>query len=147
MDHEKLKDKLFALYDGELTGPGREEIERHLADCRECRQIYAQWQRTAKVLFRPSDIVPSEGFVRRVMARIEALEQPQAAPSWRANLRWFAPALGAAALLLFAMGSMQQTVSVEALLLEDGRDNISTEVVLACEPPTTDQIFDFIMEG
>ncbi len=56
MSHDTLKEKLFALYDGELTGEVRHEVEAHVANCSECRTAYAQWQQTASTFFRAPDV-------------------------------------------------------------------------------------------
>ena len=37
-DHDVLQRQLFALYDGELTGSARQEMEDHLAGCPACRE-------------------------------------------------------------------------------------------------------------
>ena len=122
MNHDAMKNMLFALYDGELAVADRREAEAHLAGCADCRQASVRWQRTARALFRAPDIHASDAFVRRVMGRIDALEEPRRAAPWIATLRWLAPAVSLAGLLL-VIGPMERAVSVETLLLGEETDD------------------------
>ncbi len=147
MDHAAMKDKVFALYDGELGQEARQEVEAHLKGCLECRAMYERWRTTARAFFKEPRPVPSEFFVQRVMDRIELWERPLPAPGPYARLRWLVPALGLAA-VLFAMmrpAQTQQPVSVEMLLLEGTPGPASW--VLSNATPNTDQMLGFAMEG
>ena len=146
-DHDALQRQLFALYDGELTGSARQEMEDHLAGCPACRERYTQWQRTARALFRVPDVHASEAFVHRLMARLDAWQRPQRAVPRLAAIRWLAPAVALAGLLLLMIGWPPESVSVETLLLADGQARGPIQFVLASEPPTTDQVFGIITEG
>ena len=37
MEHNAIKEQLFAFYDGELSPAVRQEVESHLSICEECR--------------------------------------------------------------------------------------------------------------
>ena len=147
MKHHLRQDQLFTLHDGELTGAARREAEAHLADCAVCRKTLAQWQRTANALFRAPDVHPSDAFVHQLMERIKALEQPRRAAPWVVAIRWLAPAVGLAGLLLLVLGPMERAVSVETLLLTEAREQAPTQFVLASEPSTMDDVLGSIMEG
>ncbi len=144
MNHQTLKDKMFALYDGELSGKELQEAQAHLASCQECGRAYAQWQRTAKTFFRVPEVEESEAFVHRVMERLEALNEPKpsrAWVTWSFPSRWFVPAMAVALLFILALGGVvapnPSPVSLETLLLSGEEENVL---------PTTDQLFGFIME-
>ncbi len=122
MDHDRLKDRLWLLYDGELGEPERREVLAHLESCPECRETSARWGRIAGALLPPPQVQPSEQFVQRVMARVEeAQTEPVWIGAWR--LRWLMPALGAglaATLLVFNLTSSPDApLSTDGLLLAD----------------------------
>lgn len=73
-DHESMKDRVFALHDGELPPADRAETERHLAACAECRSELDAWKRAAPALFPSLREEPPASFADRVMERLE--------PSW-----------------------------------------------------------------
>ena len=148
MDHKALQDQLFALYDGELTGAARRTVEDHLLDCAACRAVLAQWKQVAGVVFQPPAVAPSEAFVQGVMRRIApAAPRRSHLPRWILQGRWLVPAMGLA-VVLFVMtrGPIQQTVSVESLLLSDGRDPAALQQVLTGERPSADDVLGLLME-
>ncbi len=147
MDHEAMKEQVFALYDGELTGSVRRTVEVHLEQCEECRRTYASWERAAKIFFQPPHIQASKAFVEHVLNQIEAVEQPARASTRRQTVRWLIPALGLAAVLLLVMGSMRQPISVEALLLSEGQENGQSQLVFASEKPSVETVLDAILDG
>ena len=147
MNHTEIQDKLFALYDGELDGDARHEVEVHLVDCSECRQRYTQWQQTARALFQPPRIEVSEPFVYQVMDRLAVLEHPRHGRQWIRAIQWLVPAVGLAGLLFFVAGPAQRAISIETLLLGEGQENAPSQLVLASEPPNVDEVLGSIMEG
>ena len=147
MDHELMKERVLALYDGELTGDVRREAENHLAGCAECRRSYEQWRSMAKGLFRDPQVQPSELFVSWVMERIDALERFRHAVPWTIRLRWAVPAMALASLLLLVLGPAQRSVSIEALLLADAQESGVTQLVLASRQPAADEVDGSIMEA
>ena len=126
-DHTRMKEKVFAFYDGELEGEARLEAETHLKECAECQKRFEGWKTTAKQLFQEPVPLESEFFVRRVMEKVGALEMPHPVRR-RHHLRWLVPALTVATLLLVMIQPARESVSVEMLL------------------PTMDEVFDFGME-
>ncbi len=148
MNHAAMKEKVFALYDGELDPGARQDVEAHLGGCLECRAMHERWKRAAGVFFREPPPLSSEFFVQRLMDRIELSERPLPVIRWAASLRWLVPALGlAAALCAFLLWPIQarQPVSVEMLLLEGTPGPASW--VLSDKRPTADQILGFTLEG
>lgn len=116
MDHERLKDALFAYRDGELDEAGRREVGAHLDACAECRSALERWELAAKALLKSPRIDAREAFVGGVMARIAEAEREAEAP---AGFGWwltpgFALALGLAVLLW-----PQAAPSVDQLLLSE----------------------------
>lgn len=169
MTHGLLKEKLFALYDGELPEGERQEVLVHLDDCPECRQVYKRWEKIAKTFFRPPMPQTSEAFVQRVMERVETLTEPERVRRrvrwsarwirWQITSRvrwrpiavwWLVPALGlaAAALLLFISLQGQETlISTEDLLLADGHERSPSQWILVGETPQADDLLGIIIEG
>ena len=146
MNHPILKDKLFDLYDGELTGVARQEVQAHLADCASCRQTYEQWEKTAKAFFEAPVVEESEAFVQKLMKRVAALEEPEPEATWMGGFRWLVPALGLACLLLLFLRPVQSPLTIETLLLGDEQENVTARFLSAGEAPTMDQVFGFILE-
>ncbi|PIQ83414.1 MAG: hypothetical protein COV75_07750 [Candidatus Omnitrophica bacterium CG11_big_fil_rev_8_21_14_0_20_63_9] len=128
MDHDAIQAQLFSFYDGELAGDVRRTIETHLQGCAECRMLVAQWTRVAGRLFQAPAIQPSEAFVERTTRRIASTRpQPVRISRWLADRGWLIPAMGVAAafFLVMAQWPLQQTVSIESVLLshEEGADD------------------------
>ena len=146
MDHDTINERLMEWHDGALPAEVRREVEAHVAGCAECLAAATQWQRTARALFQAPDVQTSEAFVQRVMERIAALEISRQAIPWAARIRWLAPAVGLAGLLLLMLGPSDHPVSIETLLLTSGRDSAPTQLALASEPPTTDEVFNVLLE-
>ena len=148
MDHHTMQNQLFALYDGELSGEARRLAEAHALDCAECRALLSQRKRVAGTLFRSPEVSTSEGFVEGVMQRI-AMPPPRRArlPRWILEGSWLVPAVGLAAMLLIMIqGPLQQTVSIESLLLSDGREPAAVQEVLSGERPSADDVLGLLME-
>ena len=142
-DHAQMKEKLFALYDGELEGPAKVEAEGHLNECAQCRTLFEGWSKTAKMLFPEPEPLESEFFVRRVMERVNALDALRPV-SRKHYLRWLVPALGLATLFLVLRQPVQEPLSVEMLLLSDVSGPASW--VFSNAKPTADEILGFAME-
>jgi len=142
--HEHIKAKLFALYDGELREGERQELLAHMEACPDCRAADKRWRAIAGAFFRPPQLSPSDAFVRRVMARLEAEEQPGEELTWAAAVRWLVPALGAglAVLALTVLVPRDEApISTESLLLAQAENG---EVMQ--ESPGDDDMLGFTME-
>ena len=160
MDHNAIQDQLFALYDGELTGEARRAVEDHLLDCTECLAVVAQWKQVAGAAFQAPAVSTSETFVQRVMQRIAAPHpHPFRLPAPQAWLRqaglprrlleggWLVSAVGLAAVLIVMVnGPLLQAVSIESLLLSDGRDPGTLQGVLTGERSSADDVLGLLME-
>ena len=109
MNHESMKELIFALYDGESSPSDREKALAHMRTCVECRQIAQRWETMGKRLFRvPPPPVP-ETFVQSVMDKIQDQEELQTGETWWPAARWLIPALGfGLAALLFSLAPIPQ---------------------------------------
>ncbi len=148
MDHRLIQEQLFAFYDGELIGLARRAVEAHLLDCADCRTVVSQWTQVTRVAFQAPAVSASEVFVQRVMQRIET-PRPQSLrlSRWFFNSRWLIPAMGLAAMVIVMIsGPLRQTVSIESLLLSDGREPAALQRVLSGESPSGDDILGLLME-
>ncbi len=103
MDHDKMRSALSALRDGELDGPAKKTVARHVEACPDCRAELRSWERASRAfLRRPSrpTSAETERCVRSVMARLAA---PAASASWwdvLVSSSWLTPALGLASVAL-----------------------------------------------
>lgn len=138
MAHDEWIERLYALHDGELTGAAREEAERHLEACAECRQQFQAWEQVAGTLFRIPEPRPSEAFVGRIMERLEIVPEVARVRARQAlPARWWIPAMGmalAAAWLIMVVPSQSHAVTTDALLL-------------AADEAQPDDVLGFVMEG
>src|SRR5579872_2726144 len=96
MNHNEIKQKLFALYDGPLTEKERVLVEVHLSACPECRRAVGEWENISGALFpQPSFSEAAEDrLVARVMDRVKPA--PTSWLPWKSDLKWFVPLLGSA---------------------------------------------------
>jgi len=103
--HDRYKQLLMALLDGELAPGERSELEAHLAGCRECRDELAGFRRlkevTDMVRFAEPDDASWESYWRVIYNRLER------------GLGWILLSLGA--ILLLAYGAFRL---VEELLTD-----------------------------
>ena len=144
MDHNAIKEQLFAWYDGELDPDARQTVEAHLAVCQECREVSQRWTKTAQVFFKAQKpAVASEFFVRTVMNRIHELESPRPARNWRISLPWLVPAVGFAFLFFLAVFPSPQTISIDTLFFQETSGHLSW--ALSNNAPNTDETLQFVM--
>lgn len=122
MDHDRIKDKLSEFYDRELPEAETREIERHLAGCQECRAYLERRALVSSRLFSTPPVSTSGAFVGRVMAGLE--------PRPAVLVKWFAPAVGIAAMLLLSLVPAHQNLSTESLLTNGDRDLYEAPAVL-----------------
>jgi len=129
VNHERMKDMVFSLYDGELGETDRSLAEEHVASCRECRQEYENWQGISRSIFAPGQVPVGESFVQSVMRRIRVDEETPPHLGWSPFQRW-ATAFGyGLAVLLLWMSFVNTTpyVSTEDLVFPmtemNGMDN------------------------
>ncbi len=156
MGHKTIKEKLFALYDGELDPAARKEVEAHLSGCPECRELHGRWAKTAKVLFSspaaknsPQDesagLLADEFFVKSVMSRIRERQAPKPAISRDIYLRWLVPAIGLALMLLAVLPPAPQVVSMDTWLFQDAGSRSSW--LFSNNALSADETLQFVMEG
>ncbi|MHC4272740.1 MAG: anti-sigma factor family protein [Planctomycetota bacterium] len=103
-DCTDIKAMLSALIDDEAEASDRYRAERHLADCKACRELLSDAERNdalvATAVAGPQPGGLPAGFEAAVLRRVTEGDQPGAARRWSAWLGWFAAAavilLGAA---------------------------------------------------
>ena len=89
-------EQMSAALDGELSPPERRELDRHLAACPDCAQVFDLLSRQSQAL-RALDVSAPEGLTHSILSRL-----PRQTPAPRPRRRWAGPALCAA--LLLAVG-------------------------------------------
>lgn len=140
-----MKDKLFALYDGELDQASRWEVEAHMEGCQECRELHQRWTQTSKILFKASKPASSEFFVRSVMNRIHELETPKPAFRWNITIPWLIPAAGLLLMILTIMPVAPEAMTMDAFLMQQTSGHLSW--ALSHTAPSADDTLQFVMEG
>lgn len=151
MKHSEIQDKLFFLQDPELPETERAEILMHIQSCESCRGTSSRWK-SVQLQFQKQELPQySERFVRKVMDRLEALENPPApvyspAPS-RGIFARMLPVFGygLAFFLMFLAISYRESatghespVNIEDVLLSDVPQ--SSKWTFSAEPPDTNNL-------
>jgi anti-sigma factor RsiW len=77
-DHQWAPDRMSEYLDGELRPQPRTRIERHLAECAECRRLIAGLTRLVDALHRLPAPEPARDPVRLAAAVRVRLEEPPA---------------------------------------------------------------------
>jgi len=143
-----MKDRILALYDGELDEATGREVRAHLTDCPECRELYEGWEKTAKLMFAAPKPAASEFFVQSVMNRIHELAEPkrESRLRWNISLEWLVPAVGLALLFLAVLPfpSSSGVLTMETFLLQDTGG--PSAIFLSGSAPTVDDTLQFVME-
>ena len=82
IDQADLIDLVRGEFDGESGAARREEIERHVGDCPDCRAD-SESLRSVREAVRSVEIAPSSGFHGKLMARVReaAREDPEKTPA------------------------------------------------------------------
>lgn len=145
-DHEHMRQRLFACEEGELPEAERREVMDHLESCPDCRAAARRWTTLAGAFFR-TPAPPSEHFVRRVMARIEA--ERRSLSIWEGAWRWLVPALGvgvAALALVVTTPRGESPLSTEALLLAGSTGSGAFEQLMGRETPDAEEVLNLALE-
>lgn len=98
--------EMFSLsLDRQLAREEELNFQEHLKDCPACRREWSEWLRVAEALrqFDQGEIKAPVGFSAAVMARIESEKLHPVGIDWK---RWKQAAIGVAATLLLAAGSL-----------------------------------------
>jgi len=122
MNHELIKEDVFALYDGQLSSARTQEIQAHLQVCSACRDLLENWKKISDLFVPAFHFEQSELFVRQVMRRVRVLSQKEERMDWGHFSRWAFPTLamsviGFMAVLIYTSSSMN--ISTEGLLMKD----------------------------
>jgi anti-sigma factor RsiW len=128
MQHDKMREKVLLLRDGELPASEKYGVEAHLMECPSCRQLHEAVCRIGPMLFNEPEPPPSEDFLSSVMTRIDHVAAVEPTESGiDLPLRWWVPTFSfglAAAALLAALPRQQSPLTVESLF--SARMDIST---------------------
>jgi anti-sigma factor RsiW len=71
MKHSEAQAKMMDALDGALSAAGRAELDRHLADCAQCRAEWDGQQQVDRLLAHAEEAPAPAGFARRVVARLD----------------------------------------------------------------------------
>lgn len=132
MNHETIREKVYALYDGELPPVEQEEIRAHLQACLECRQLHGRWEKITRLFFHLAEPPASEAFVTRVMANLPARKAQGAPNGWAIFTRWAFPALGlslAGFMLAMAAPLQELRAATDNYFFAQGQENLSTPLL------------------
>ena len=141
MDHSSLKEKLSAFRDQELPEEERRKIVSHLSSCEECREILNHWEIMGKSLAGAFPTKPSEGFIFKVMNRLDEMEESKKSAANRSPFQWLLPVMGygAAFVLMFAVLSQGESpINTASVLMED--ISPSARWTLSSEQPDINQL-------
>jgi anti-sigma factor RsiW len=134
-DHDLIRRRVLTCRDAELPEAERRELLAHVEGCPDCRAASRRWEVLAGAFFRVAQPPPSEPFVRRVMARVEA-ERRDSLSAWEGAWRWLVPALGvgiAALILVVTTPWRESPVSTDTLLLASSAGNGAFDVMMQQE--------------
>lgn len=154
------------LYDGNLPGDRRRDLESHLSACADCRAEYEVFSTSLHALREAAVPAPGDAFVRRVVdsARGESERQVlfqntgMRRPTTRRTTAprramWAVPALAASALIAFALGFMiqkhsadQRIQDLQDLLARNREVPQKTPVKKDPEPTADEHIAAFIKD-
>jgi len=96
MDHKSAEDQLSAFYDCELSEKEHREVAVHVQECRQCRQILAQFGTLSAIFSRAAALQPSESFTDELMERLATLEASGEQTTRKSpfSLQWLFPVAG-----------------------------------------------------
>lgn len=104
MGHTNIKNKLSEYRDGELSVQDRQAVEAHLPTCAECRTFLKNWDTLSDRLFPAATSKPASDLTAAVLGRIGAREESKPR---LVQARWWAPAVGIAAVLVLSIMPLQ----------------------------------------
>ncbi len=126
------KELLVAFLYDEIEPDARQDFERHLTQCDECRDEVAGLRSTRRQLTRWSPPVPELGF--QIIRRPAALPRPAARPAWRGLI-----GLAAAAVLVLAAAAALAHIEVrygaDGVVVRTGWQNTPAAVEAAAVRP------------
>jgi hypothetical protein len=117
MDHESIRHKLSAYLDGAVTPAEKSLIEKHLEECRDCRNSLHELEKTVLHVRSLGEVEPPPWLAVKVMARVReeaGREKGLLRRLLQAPLRWQVPVEAAALVFLSVTGYLvYQNVSSE----------------------------------
>jgi anti-sigma factor RsiW len=145
MNHEKIQELIFALYDGELNAFERKSAEHHLTECQDCRRLTEGWRAASAKYFKKPSTAPSEFFVRQTMARLQEVPLKRRGLSGTFAFRWLIPALGAAAVsMLIFFEPVSVNPSFDLLL---GGPSSFEMAMIGGSSPTVNETLVYVLGG
>ena len=116
-NHTLFKELVFLESDGALEPSDRRKLERHLADCRECRQEQREVARLQEVL-REAVVPVDSQFSAQVMKRLpEAGWEARSPAGWRLAIAVFALLGTGSALLALGGGGLSSEMPIAGTAL------------------------------
>ena len=138
MEHLEIKNKLSEYRDGELSAADGLAVETHVSACAECRTFLKNWDTLSGRLFPAATSKPVSDLAAAVLGRIGAKEtRPRLVQT-----RWWAPAMGIAAVLVLSIIPIQllnhpaqdlasSDDAYNFLLTDNGTDAAAMDLILA----------------
>ncbi|HTN66205.1 MAG TPA: anti-sigma factor [Burkholderiaceae bacterium] len=121
MDHRQILELLPAYVDQELGISETVAVERHLGDCAECQQAYAEQSvLSARLKKEASYFLPPAGLAGRIQAALPRADSGAARPKWQ-GFKWFSAAAAVALLLavVWNIGLYSSQPSARERLVEE----------------------------
>jgi anti-sigma factor RsiW len=149
MSHMVRYDDLSAYVDGELGDVQRAEIEAHVKECAECRQMLADFERASAELQQTKGTYLAESFVFSVRARIRSGSDTSV--SWVPAERLARHLVLGLALVVIAVtglfwnGTEPATGVVESYFQVAQQDSVLNQLLNADNPATKDELLLAVM--
>lgn len=115
-------DQISAFLDGELSRPERGELMEHMAACRNCRQYFEDLTAIRDAAAEIGEVPVPEGFARRVMDRVRAVEQDRAPKTIRFPWRRWTALAACCAFVLFGAWCLQNFRTMRGADLAAGQE-------------------------
>jgi hypothetical protein len=139
MDHDSIRNKLSAYLDGAVTPAEKSLIEKHLAECRDCRDSLRELEKTVAQLRNLGDVAPPPWLTVKVMARVREEAGRKRGLLRRlldSTVRWKIPVEAAALVFLTVTGYLvYRNVSSEVKQLVPMSDGYREEYAPPVSPP------------
>ncbi len=124
MDHQQILELLPAYVDQELGISETVAVERHLGNCAECQQAYAEQSvLSARLKKEASYFLPPAGLAGRIQAALPRTESDAAQPKFQGfkGFKWFSAAAAVALLLavVWNIGLYSSQPSARERLVEE----------------------------
>ncbi len=139
MDHDSIRHKLSAYLDGAVTPAEKSLLEKHLAECRDCRNYLHELEKTVAQLRNLGEVAPPPWLTVKVMARVREEASRKRGVLRRlldSRVRWKIPVEAAALVFLTVTGYLvYRNVSSEVKQIVPLSDGYREEYAPPVPPP------------